>query len=132
MPLLIYKRPDNTETKFEFSGKPLVIGRVTESDIMLKDSFVSRVHCGVSFANNQYTLKDLGSTNGTYRNGARIFECVLHTGDKIQAGNTTLVFELDAASGNASLREVPQMPSSSRMAITQSMPSPPTPSKASA
>jgi pSer/pThr/pTyr-binding forkhead associated (FHA) protein len=124
MPLLIHKKPDNAETKLEFSGKPLVIGRVNESDITVKDSFVSRVHCGVSYANNQFTLKDLGSTNGTYRNGARVFECVLHTGDKIQVGNTTLVFEVDQASGNGVLREVPQMAPPSRMTITQSLPQP--------
>lgn len=124
MPLLIHKKPDNSENKLEFSGKPLVIGRVSESDITVKDSFVSRVHCGISHANNQFTLKDLGSTNGTYRNGARVFECVLHTGDKIQVGNTTLVFEIDQASANAVLREVPQIAPPSRMSITQNLPQP--------
>jgi pSer/pThr/pTyr-binding forkhead associated (FHA) protein len=125
MPLLIHKKPDSSEHKLEFSGKPLVIGRVAESDITVKDSFVSRVHCGVSYANNQFTLKDLGSTNGTYRNGARVFECVLHTGDKIQVGNTTLIFEVDQAGGDGVLREVPQMASQARMSITQNLPQPP-------
>jgi pSer/pThr/pTyr-binding forkhead associated (FHA) protein len=130
MSLLIHKKPDNSENKLEFTGKPLVIGRVAESDITVKDSFVSRVHCGVSIANNQFTLKDLGSTNGTYRNGARVFECVLHTGDKIQVGNTTLIFEVDQASGNGVLREVPQMATAARLSITQNLPQPPSPNPA--
>jgi pSer/pThr/pTyr-binding forkhead associated (FHA) protein len=109
MPSLIHKKPDGSDRALEFGSKPLIIGRVPESDILVRDSFVSRVHCGISYINNQFTLKDLGSTNGTYRNGARVFECALHTGDKIQVGNTSLVFEIDAASGNASLRQVPQM-----------------------
>src|SRR5437879_3723090 len=109
MPSLIHKRPDGTDKSLEFSDKPLIVGRLPESEISVRDAFISRVHCGISFANNQFTLKDLGSTNGTYRNGARVFECPLSTGDKIQVGNTTLVFEIDTKSNNASLRQVPQM-----------------------
>ena len=89
MPSLIHKRPDGTDKTLEFSNKPLIVGRLPESEISVRDAFISRVHCGISFASNQFTLKDLGSTNGTYRNGARVFECSLSTGDKIQVGNTT-------------------------------------------
>src|SRR3989442_6813846 len=109
MPALIHKRPDGTEKKLEIGSKPLIIGRLPESEIQVKDSFISRVHAGIGYANNAFTLKDLGSTNGTYRNGARVFECNLASGDKIQVGNTTLVIEIDPASGNAVLRQVQQM-----------------------
>jgi pSer/pThr/pTyr-binding forkhead associated (FHA) protein len=114
MPQLIHKRPDNTEKSIALSEKPLVIGRLPESDIQVRDSFISRVHCGISWTNNQFTLKDLGSTNGTYRNGARVFECPLASGDKIQVGNTTLLFEIEAADGNGVLRQVSQMTGVSR------------------
>lgn len=114
MPQLIHKRPDNTEKSVSLSEKPLVIGRLPESDIQVRDSFISRVHCGISWANNQFTLKDLGSTNGTYRNGARVFECPLASGDKIQVGNTTLIFEISTADGNGILRHAPHMPPLSR------------------
>src|SRR5664280_1873438 len=109
MPLLIHKRPDGTEKSLDLGNKPLIIGRLPESEISVRDSFISRVHCHVSYVNNQFTLKDLGSTNGTYRNGARVFECTLSTGDKIQLGNTTLVFEIDTKTGNGILRQIPQM-----------------------
>ncbi|HUJ72951.1 MAG TPA: FHA domain-containing protein [Verrucomicrobiae bacterium] len=109
MPLLIHKRPDGTDKSLTFGDKPLIVGRLPESEISVRDAFISRVHCGISHGNSQFTLKDLGSTNGTYRNGARVFECSLATGDKIQVGNTTLVFEIDAKNGNALLRQVPQM-----------------------
>ena len=109
MPLLIHRRPDGTEKSLEFGSKPLIIGRLPESEISVRDAFISRVHCHVSYGNNQFTLKDLGSTNGTYRNGARVFECTLSTGDKIQLGNTTLVFEIDTKTGDAILRQIPQM-----------------------
>jgi pSer/pThr/pTyr-binding forkhead associated (FHA) protein len=109
MPSLIHKRPDGSEKVLEAGTKPLIVGRVPESDIPVRDSFVSRVHCGISYANQQFTLKDLGSTNGTYRNGARVFECTLASADKIQVGNTTLIFEIDPATTNGTLRQVPQM-----------------------
>ncbi len=109
MPSLIHKRPDGTEKSLSFGTKPLIVGRLAESELQVRDSFISRVHCGISYTNSQFILKDLGSTNGTYRNGARVFECNLATGDKIQVGNTTLVFEIDATSGNGVLRQVPQM-----------------------
>ena len=109
MPSLIHKRPDGTDKTLEFGTKPLIVGRLPESEISVRDSFISRVHCGFAYANNEFTLKDLGSTNGTYRNGARVFECALTSGDKIQVGNTTLVFEIDTKNNNAILRQIPQM-----------------------
>jgi pSer/pThr/pTyr-binding forkhead associated (FHA) protein len=109
MPLLIHKQPDGTEKALEFGSKPLIIGRLAGSEIPVQDAFISRVHCGISCVNDHFTLKDLGSTNGTYRNGARVFECALSTGDKIQVGNTALVFEIDTNTSNAILRQIPQM-----------------------
>jgi len=109
MSSLIHKRPDGTEKTLEFGSKPLIVGRLPESEISVRDSFISRVHCGFAYNDNQFTLKDLGSTNGTYRNGARVFECTLASGDKIQVGNTTLVFEIDTKNNNAILRQIPQM-----------------------
>ncbi len=108
MPTLTLKRTDAADRTLEIGAKPLVIGRVAESDIMVRDSFVSRVHAGIGYAESQFTLKDLGSTNGTYRNGARVFQCALGTGDKIQVGNTTLIFETTAAD-SAVLQQVPQI-----------------------
>jgi len=115
MPVLIHQRPDGSARTLEFVAatngvaKPLIIGRLSASDIMVRDTFVSRVHCGISFTNGQFILKDLGSANGTYRNGARIYEGPLNSGDKIQIGNTTLVFELEASTGNAVLRQIQHM-----------------------
>jgi pSer/pThr/pTyr-binding forkhead associated (FHA) protein len=114
MPSLIHKRPDGSDKKLEVSTKPLIIGRLPESEIQVRDGFISRVHAGISYANNAFVLKDLGSTNGTYRNGARVFECDLSDGDKIQVGNTTLVFEVERPSGDGILRQIPQMATAPR------------------
>ena len=75
------------------------------------------MHAGIGHANGSFTLKDLGSTNGTYRNGARVFECNLANGDKIQVGNATLIFEVDAANTEAVLRQIPQMTTAPRQLV---------------
>jgi pSer/pThr/pTyr-binding forkhead associated (FHA) protein len=129
MPSLIHKRPDGSDKKLAFGNKPLIIGRLSESEIQVRDAFISRVHAGIGYVNNGFTLKDLGSTNGTYRNGARVFECSLTTGDKIQVGNTTLVFEIDGASGDGLLRQIPQMTTAPR---PNGVPPPPRPAEAKA
>ena len=114
MPALTHKRPDGTERKLEIGSKPLIIGRLPESEIQVREAFISRVHAGIGHAGGSFTLKDLGSTNGTYRNGARVFECNLANGDKVQVGNATLVFEVDGAGNEAVLRQVPQMTTAPR------------------
>ena len=109
MHTLIYKRADGTEKTCELGGKPLIFGRLPESEIQVRDAFISRIHASISLINNTYVLKDLGSTNGTYRNGARVYECDLASGDKIQVGNAALVFEIDAPTSTAILRQVPAL-----------------------
>jgi len=115
--MLTYRLADGTEKSLEVSGKPLIIGRLPESEIQVHDSFISRVHAGISHANGNYALKDFGSTNGTYRNGARVFDCALASGDRIQVGNATLLFEVDAATGNAVLCHVPKAVAPSSRAV---------------
>ena len=114
MPALIHKRADGTQKPCALDDKPLILGRLPESEIQVRDAFISRVHASISYVNNAFVLKDLGSTNGTYRNGARVYECNLSPGDKIQIGNAALVFEVDATTGNGILRQVPAMSTAPR------------------
>jgi len=106
MAALIHKRADGTQKLCEISDKPLIIGRLPESDIHVRDTFISRSHASIIYINKTFVIKDLTSANGTYRNGVRVYECNLATGDKIQLGNAVLVFEIDSATGNAILRQV--------------------------
>lgn len=58
---------------FTPGGKRLGVGRVSDNDLALNDSSVSKIHAALTM-NPQGTLlvADTGSTNGTYINGRRI------------------------------------------------------------
>lgn len=73
-----------------------VIGRGEEADIRLPDVGMSRRHARLAYDGHSAVLTDMGSTNGTLVNGVRIGEQMLHPGDYIQFGGTTLVFQADA------------------------------------
>ncbi len=81
---------------YEVRKESLSIGRSRESDIFLEDLAVSRLHASiVNAGNGSYALKDEGSANGTKVNGQLVSKyqtCPLQEGDKIQLGQTVLVF----------------------------------------
>lgn len=82
---------------YEVRKDSLSIGRSRESDIFLEDLAVSRLHASiVSMGSGNYGLKDAGSANGTKVNGQLVPKnqtYPLNEGDKIQLGQTVLVFE---------------------------------------
>src|SRR5437879_6258724 len=53
-------------------GRTLVVGRAVTSDIPIYDPTISRRHAEVALTDNGVSIKDLGSSNGTFLNGARI------------------------------------------------------------
>jgi hypothetical protein len=68
------------------------IGRSEDNQLRLLDPGVSRRHVLVMATPGGYTIRDLGSQNGTYVNGARVDESPLTDGDRITIGEINLVF----------------------------------------
>jgi pSer/pThr/pTyr-binding forkhead associated (FHA) protein len=69
-----------------------VVGR-EESDIVLDDSTVSSQHFAVERDDSgDFSIHDLGSSNGTALNGTEIRSAPLSSGDRIQAGKSGFVF----------------------------------------
>ncbi len=69
-----------------------VIGRGELCDLKLSDSSVSRRHTQFRFAQGSWYVQDLGSSRGTYVNGARTNAIKLTSGDTISIGNDTFTF----------------------------------------
>lgn len=73
---------------------PVSIGRASDCSIPIKDRYLSRRHAEIISVNGSWLLKDLGSVNGTYLNGARVErDTPLRAGDRIRLGDTEIVFE---------------------------------------
>jgi len=74
------------EEKFSLSGDEMVIGRLSDSEIVLTNPYVSRRHAKLMKTSDGYKLVDMKSTHGTYINGERIDQKDLKNGDRIQLG----------------------------------------------
>ncbi len=69
-----------------------VIGRSPECDIFLDDVTVSRRHAELSRDADTFTIRDLGSLNGTFVNRRRIESATLQDDDEVQIGKYRLTF----------------------------------------
>ncbi len=70
------------------------VGRKNSNDIVVKDPFISGKHAEFAIIDGEYTLRDLGSTNGTFLNGAQLDDSkvFLHDGDKIHIGQVDFLY----------------------------------------
>jgi pSer/pThr/pTyr-binding forkhead associated (FHA) protein len=68
------------------------LGRLPDSDVVLKDPGASRAHAEIRRQDDRFVIADLGSTNGTTVNGAAVTERPLEDGDRITIGRTVLEF----------------------------------------
>ncbi|HXQ28308.1 MAG TPA: adenylate/guanylate cyclase domain-containing protein [Gemmatimonadales bacterium] len=68
------------------AGRTVVVGRAVTSDVPIYDPTISRKHAEVALAEGGVRVKDLGSSNGTFLNGARISEATAGDNDVITFG----------------------------------------------
>lgn len=97
MPSLFVIRGNDQGARFELDevavGRDTIgLGREASNPVQLHDTEVSRRHAVIRRQGKQYTLTDLGSSNGTYVNGRRIETHELASGDEVQLGSTTMLF----------------------------------------
>ncbi len=75
-------------------GRGATLGRGTQADIVLEDTFSSSRHARLAPQGDAVVLEDLGSTNGTYLNGEPLSgPQPLHDGDRIRIGDSEFTFE---------------------------------------
>lgn len=68
----------------------IVIGRVSDVDLLLLDEKVSRKHAKVITHGGKVVVEDLASKNGTFVNGERIRSQELKEGDEIAIGTSKI------------------------------------------
>lgn len=81
--------------RFELDKDVLTVGRTEESDICIKDSTVSTLHCRFIRNGKTFVLQDNDSTNGTRVNNVPTKEQELHSTDIVQIGSVELLYDCE-------------------------------------
>jgi pSer/pThr/pTyr-binding forkhead associated (FHA) protein len=76
---------------YPIAQEALAIGRAESCQVVLADTYASQMHARVFPKDGAWFVEDLGSTNGTYLNRAKVTApSELGPGDEIRIGKTTL------------------------------------------
>ncbi len=59
-------------TRIALDGRPILIGRADDSTLVLDDDYASTRHARLSLRGDEWYVEDLGSTNGTYLDRAKV------------------------------------------------------------
>ncbi len=93
--LVVHRGPgEGQEHVLDQSAGVLTVGRAPEAAIFLDDVTVSRHHAEFRHGAQGWSVRDVGSLNGTYVNRVRVDDQQLHGGDEVQIGKFRFVFLL--------------------------------------
>ena len=94
--VLVMFRTDGERRSFSITRDMTVVGRREDCDLRIPLGDISRKHCRFVRDGDTLRIEDLGSSNGTYHNGARVDkEALLQPGDSIQVGPVVFVLQVD-------------------------------------
>jgi pSer/pThr/pTyr-binding forkhead associated (FHA) protein len=80
-----------TGTRITLNGQPVLIGRADDSTVVLTDDYASTRHARLSQRGSEWYVEDLGSTNGTYLDRAKVTTAVrVPVGTPIRIGKTAI------------------------------------------
>lgn len=83
-----------------------VVGRDPDCDVPLASRSVSRRHALLERTATGWSLRDLGSANGTFVSGGRVTEAPLSTGAALRFGEVEAVFEMTVKATSSAERLV--------------------------
>lgn len=84
--------PSPLDQPLELTNATTVVGRDESSTICISEDSISRRHAEIEFDGQNYRVKDLNSTNGTFVNEARVTHSILNSGDRVRFGNQIFKF----------------------------------------
>jgi serine phosphatase RsbU (regulator of sigma subunit) len=102
---IVIRERDGSTRKMPLEGDKLSIGRSHDNDLSVPaDASLSRNHLVIEQDDDGWSVRDLGSKNGTMVNGLRITESQrLRAGDRVAAGHLNLVFDAKGESVDSSV-----------------------------
>lgn len=88
---LVVHGPNGPPKVHKLGDQPVTLGRAGRVDIVLEDVYASDEHAQLLPGDGGWTVRDLGSTNGTYLNGAKVTRPTpLAAGDQLRFGKTSV------------------------------------------
>jgi adenylate cyclase len=78
--------PDGTQSFDLKMHAPLIVGRAPTCDLSVSDPTISRRHAELVVDDDSVTLRDLGSSNGTFVNGRKVAAATLDVDDLVAFG----------------------------------------------
>lgn len=92
-PCLVQYSGDDTGKRHALVARLAVIGRLPEAEVYIDSPDIGRRHAELHMSGGATVLRDLGSINGTYLNGAAVTSAVeLQDGDLIRLGRVVLKY----------------------------------------
>ena len=80
-----------TGTRITLGSQPVLIGRADDSTLVLTDDYASTRHARLSQRGADWYVEDLGSTNGTYLDRAKVTTAVrVPMGTPVRVGKTVI------------------------------------------
>jgi DNA-binding NtrC family response regulator len=95
---LRWQGADGAERRLRLDGNLVSLGAHPRNDVHIPDRFVSRYHCRLHGRDGRLWIQDLGSTNGTVVDGARISEAEIGPGSLVRIGEQVLRVEREYSS----------------------------------
>jgi pSer/pThr/pTyr-binding forkhead associated (FHA) protein len=92
---LVLFTKSGTQRTFPLSSEITVLGRRHDCDLRIPLKLVSRRHCQLSKNSDDLKVRDLNSRCGTFLNGQKVSEGVVHAGDYIKIGPLTFQLQID-------------------------------------
>lgn len=93
LPNLLVRTGSHSGRQIPLLPMTMSIGREHDNNIEIKDPEVARYHARLRYEQGEFTVEDLDSSTGTFINGLRVKEALLHDGDVLRVGGTELAVE---------------------------------------
>ncbi len=90
--LLVVKRGPNAGSRFLLDRDVTTVGRHPDSDVFLDDITVSRRHVELKREGSGFSVRDVGSLNGTYVNRKPVDVATLSSGGEVQVREFRFVY----------------------------------------
>ena len=114
-----FKTGPMTGRRLTLTARSYTMGRKPGLDLTFDDGMCSGEHAALRLNGGAWSIVDLGSSNGTWLNQAKVFSSLLSTGDLVQLGGTSFVFHADGAPAGGT--PPPPAASSDELALVEKM-----------